>query len=61
MYRIYGKLNSRSRFQALDAQNGTFAGNLIYASMWESREAVTKDCKELTDNNPHMKFEVRKI
>lgn len=59
-YRIYGKSNYDKRFRPLDCHLGTFTSNLMYASVFDSKEQADDLCDYLNKNNEGMTFEVRK-
>lgn len=58
-YAIYVKLPEKKRWYPLSGGNITY--NLIYAEMWEEKMMAECVCASLANNNPDMKFEVRKL
>ena len=58
--RIYAKYKTDKRFGALDVAAGQIVGNLIYATIFEKEEGE-RVCKELNEQNPDYKFEVRNV
>lgn len=61
MYRIYGKYKNQKRWNACDISNGGWAGNLIYATMFDSKSIVDEAMERMNLENPAFQFEVRKI
>lgn len=59
-HRVYGKKKTDKKFMPMNLRNGTFTGNLIYASMLNENDANTQ-VKFLNENNPEYVFEARKM
>lgn len=60
-HRIYAREKGKNqRFGALDVGAGNIVGNLIYATVFDQKEAE-RVCAVLTEQNPHCEFQVRKI
>ena len=60
-YRIYGKSNYDKKFRPLDCKYGWFVTNLMYATVFDSKEEADDLCDYLNRENKGMTFEVRKV
>lgn len=60
-YRIYGKSIYDKRFRALDLTEGVLTSNLLYATIFDSKEQAEDIVSHLNDENKNFTFEVRKV
>ena len=61
MYRIYGKATYDRKYRPMDCKLGVLTTNLIYASIFDSKEQAQDLVDYLNENNPNYNFEVRKV
>jgi len=65
-YRVYGKLKKEKRFKALDMDEGSQVGNLIYATIVTINDVLTEErfntiLESMRIDNPTWDFEKREI
>lgn len=61
-YRIYGKSIYDKRFRALDLTEGVLTSNLLYATIFDSKEQAEDIVSHLNEENKNnYTFEVRKV
>lgn len=60
-HRIYGKSKNEKRFKAMNLKNGTYTGNLIYASVFTEENALKVLAELISENSTTHDFEIRKI
>ena len=61
VYRIYARECTARRFHAVDVAGGRLVGNLIYATLFNSKDNADLARDEMARVNPDYVFETRKV